>query len=509
MEEKNGSGLQKGSRMQQKQPVMLQTGKKKLYLHVLVLLLLIYLVVFVKLGNFHMRLWDESMFAVNTYEMLQNGKFFSAYFDGAPDLYNTKPLLTVWLQMISVKFFGFNELALRLPSALAAALSILALFIFMARKYDYLWAWITAMILLTSSGFITYHTARTADADSLLTLFLVMSNIYFINAITEGKRRNILWFFLFMALAFSTKMYAALLFIPAWIIILIVQRKFKVFVFNKFFSAGLAGLIILCVGPLIFREMDAPGYLRETLVKDAGRLFKVVERHQEPLTYYLDNFLLYRYATWFVLLIAGIVMTFLINAGKEKKLLGMVSLFILSYLIIITISTTKLEWYDMPLYPCFAIVASYPLFRIIRHFIPENGERSCYKIGLVCLCIFIYPYIMMVRSSQENNLNAFEKMNEASERFLCESIHEGKNLDGLKVFHCGYNGAILFYKYKLAEEGQQLEIVTNGVFQPGDQVLVSSDSLKASLVERYRFSRVDAFDNAEIIRIDSVLDRRP
>lgn len=58
-----------------------------------------------------MRWWDESMFAVNTYEMMHRGNYFSLYFDGAPDLYNTKPPLTVWLQLASVKAFGYNETA--------------------------------------------------------------------------------------------------------------------------------------------------------------------------------------------------------------------------------------------------------------------------------------------------------------------------------------------------------------------------------------------------------------
>jgi len=72
------------------------------------LFILIYLVVFLKLGSFHMRWWDESMFAVNTYEMLQNEKWFSLYFDGIPDLYNTKPTLVSWIQILFVKIFGYN-----------------------------------------------------------------------------------------------------------------------------------------------------------------------------------------------------------------------------------------------------------------------------------------------------------------------------------------------------------------------------------------------------------------
>ena len=58
----------------------------KIHYHILGIITLIYFVIFLKLDSFHMRWWDESIFAVNTYEMIHNGKFFSAYFDGRPDL---------------------------------------------------------------------------------------------------------------------------------------------------------------------------------------------------------------------------------------------------------------------------------------------------------------------------------------------------------------------------------------------------------------------------------------
>jgi 4-amino-4-deoxy-L-arabinose transferase-like glycosyltransferase len=39
-----------------------------------------YFVVFAKLGEFPFRFWDESMFAVNAYEMDKNGNYMVPYF---------------------------------------------------------------------------------------------------------------------------------------------------------------------------------------------------------------------------------------------------------------------------------------------------------------------------------------------------------------------------------------------------------------------------------------------
>lgn len=233
-------------------------SSKKNILHYSVLLFLVYLAVFIKVGAFHMRWWDESLYAVNTYEMIGNKKFFTAYFNGNIDLFNTKPPLILWVQIVFVKLLGYNELALRLPSAISAALTVILLFSFVNKRFNSVIAWFTALILLTAQGFIDFHTARTADADSLLTLLTLLSNICFINYLEKNKSIYILYFFCFLTLAFCTKMYAALLFLPAHFFILLQVKKLREFIFNRHFAIGILSFIILCAGILLLRELEAP-----------------------------------------------------------------------------------------------------------------------------------------------------------------------------------------------------------------------------------------------------------
>lgn len=479
--------------------------KSSLFLQAGALLVLTYLVVFVKLGAPHMRLWDESSFAVNAYEMMHNGKYFSAYMNGLPDLWNTKPPLMLWIQILFIKILGFNELAVRLPSAIAAAVSILALFLFMARRFSLLWAWMSSLILVTSFGFITFHTARGADADALLSCFLLFANIYFFRWLQEEKGRHLLLFFVFLTLAFATKSFAALLFGPAWGIILLQQKKFISCLFNRHFLAGLAVFVLTGAGLFVLRELDTPGFLRVVLFKDAGQLFREIEHHREPFLFYVDNFLLTRYTFWFVLLTIGLFMNLVARSGPEKSLLTVFSLLILGYLLVISLATTKLEWHDMPLYPLMAVVAAYPLYRLVQELIPPVAGRFRFIQPIALLCLFAYPFTMMVRHAQENKLNVYEKHAEASERYLAKRIQEGRDLNGIKSWHCGYIGSQLFYKYKLAERNQHMEIVDGGPFAPGDRVLLSSDSLKTELNKRYAYTQLDAYDNAALVRIERVL----
>lgn len=478
---------------------------KMKYVHFLGLLILIYLVIFLKLGSFHMRHWDESMFAVNTYEMIHNGNYFSLYFDGKPDLFNTKPPLTTWLQILSVKLFGYNELALRIPSALAASASVILVYRFMSKQFNLLWAWISALILLTSAGFIHFHTARTADSDSLLCFFILAGNLYFFKYLMEDKKKYIFLFFVFISLAFATKMYAALLFTPAYIIILMRYKKMLPFIFNRYFLAGISLFVISAIGLVLLREMDSPGYLREILFKDAGRMLTVVENHRESGTFYFDNFFSTRFSSWFLLLIIGASTAFFIEDKTVKSFLTNLTILVATYLVIITFSITKLEWYDMPLYPIISIIAAYPLYYIIQTLISDSNPKRWIQQVLIIIVVFIYPYHMMFDKSQGNRIAAGEKKQEANELYLFSRINQKNNLDKITVYYSEYTGSLLFYKYKLAELNQEIELSNTGEFHLNDKILVSNDSLIHRMHEQYTFSTIDQLENAQLVQITKVL----
>lgn len=475
------------------------------YAHLLLLSALIYFVIFLKLNDFHMRRWDESMFAINTYEMLVNGKFFSPHCYFHPDLYNTKPPLTCWLQILFVKFIGFNELALRLPSAIAAALSVILLFKFMSTVYNYTWAWLSVLILLTSTGFVGFHTARTADSDSLLTFFLLAANLQFIHYLLNSKRQHIFFFMLSITFAFAAKLYAAFLFCPAYLIILIHQKKLKHFVLNKSFLYGAIVFLFSMISLMWLRELDAPGYLKVVFFRDAGRLFTSVENHGEPFFFYFNNLFTYRFSTWFILLLMGAVLSVFSDHLPEKKFLICLMILGGTYLLIISISTTKLFWYDMPLYPYLSVIAAYPIYLLLTR-LPFFLNLT-YSVPLILILMFIYPYRIMFDKAEANALEIAEKIQEGNEFYLFERCNDNRDLNGTTVFYSGYDRSLLFYKYKLAEKGQEIKLVTDPTFHVNDKVLVSDDSLKQWISDRYRYTTIDSFKHAWLLQLTERIEK--
>jgi 4-amino-4-deoxy-L-arabinose transferase-like glycosyltransferase len=447
-----------------------------------------------------MRWWDESMYAVNTYEMAHNGHFFSLYFNGVPDISNSKPPLTVWIQIVFVKLFGYNEVALRLPSVIAAALSILLTFGFTQRRFGWVFAWLTALVLLTSQAFIGFHSARTADSDAILTLFMLIANIYFFKFIEEEKPVRIFLFFLFVSLGFCTKLYASLLFAPAYVLILVHHKKFKNFVFNRFFLLGSFLLLIAAATVILLRNVGSPGYLHEAFYKDAGRIFRVIEGHKHSWEFYIDNLIFTRYSFWFMTMVLGIFLIVLNRKEDQERFYVNILLLICSYFVIISISITKLEWYDVPLFPYFAIVSAYAIKTVLETRINLTVLNNVTVLALIV--IFIYPYCLMFRKSQANTIQNEIKKLEANERFLFLRSNGKSNLDGVKVYHNTWEGSLLFYKYKFLEKGERINLVRTPDFNLKDKVLLSNDSLYSVVTSKYKIKLLEKDNNARLLEIE-------
>ena len=94
------------------------------------LLIFSYFPLFLNLDVLPIVLWDESRLALSALEMNENNDYLIAHFQNMPDMWNTKPPLMIWIQVMMLKIFGTNELAIRLSSAIAGLLTVLSIYFF-------------------------------------------------------------------------------------------------------------------------------------------------------------------------------------------------------------------------------------------------------------------------------------------------------------------------------------------------------------------------------------------
>jgi 4-amino-4-deoxy-L-arabinose transferase-like glycosyltransferase len=150
---------------------------------------------------------DEGAFSEATREMLERGDFVSTWLNGQPRF--DKPILTYWLQALSVTLFGMQEFAFRLPSALAGLGWVCAIFVFTRQQTDRATGYAAALIAATTLGVGVI--GRGATADALLNLFLALAMFDIYRYLDDPQPRYRRRAFLWIALGVLTKGPIALL----------------------------------------------------------------------------------------------------------------------------------------------------------------------------------------------------------------------------------------------------------------------------------------------------------
>ncbi len=452
------------------------------------LLIVIYFVFFQHLDSFHIRNWDESMYAVNAYEMDKNGQFITPYFKNLPDLWNSKPPFLLWLQVVFIKLIGFNELAIRLPSAIASCISAYVLYFFLKKRSDIYLAISVCLVFITSSGVCTFHTGRTGDADSLLSLFILLSLLSFYKILFENNIKSMLYFFAYLTLAFLTKSVAALLFLPGLIIATFYFKKVGLFLTEKYFYAGLFVFLSSVISFIYLREMNNPGYFNYLISVDLGRVGSVVESHNEPFDFYLNNLFFYRF-TYFLFVLPGV---FLLYINNRTKLISVYVLsLIVTYFLIISISVTKLEWYDLPLFPIVSFCSGYVIYVLIKQLHSKTNNKRL-VLGAY-LIFFILPTYFAIRQSFKNEIPTGEKQLE----ILSEYAFKNKNNNELNntLFYTNvFERPLYFYKYYINTKNADFNI-TNELndINIHSIVIVANDTLKNRLNKKFKTQVISTY----------------
>ena len=128
----------------------------ELCLIVIALLGVVYFSLFYKLATGSLNIWDEARVAVSALEMSQTGNWLIPTYDFKPDMWSVKPPLMVILEAIAMKWVGFNELAVRLPGAIAAFATLALLFWFSVKQLNSLLVGFCSVLFLsTSPGYVS------------------------------------------------------------------------------------------------------------------------------------------------------------------------------------------------------------------------------------------------------------------------------------------------------------------------------------------------------------------
>jgi 4-amino-4-deoxy-L-arabinose transferase-like glycosyltransferase len=468
--------------------------------------LLVYFPVFLHLEKPVFRVWDESRIASNTIEMSENGDLLIPHYNGEPDLWNTKPPLLIWSQLIFYKIFGYGELAFRLPSGLAALFTCLGIIFFSLRYLKSYWfGMIAILLLITSEGYIGFHVVRTGDYDSMLTMFMFLYSVSFFMFIRSGDRKFWYSFLFLMVLAVLTKGVQGLLFLPGLATYIILRYKEFKDSFRFVFLTFTGGLIIASAYYLI-REYVHPGYLEIVWNNElGGRYLQTLEGHRHNFWYYYYNFINYRFEHWYWIIAVGMFMGFMSRSQKIREVTIFSTIVAITYWLIISFSKTKLEWYDAPMYPMMSMISAigiYQVFNLIR----ESKIMHIFHQKLILHYIFIF---ILFYFPYEEIVSRFywHKENQWNERFYTLSYTLKKSIeapDGLYAYKLLYDrhGAHLdLYLREINSVCGQMKHKDYNNLAVGDSVILNQQHIYEFIDKKYNSEIIERSGNVYRMRI--------
>jgi 4-amino-4-deoxy-L-arabinose transferase-like glycosyltransferase len=415
------------------------------------------------------------------------------YFEGQPDMWNTKPPLLIWFQALFMKLLGVNELAVRLPSALAALFTCLTLLVFSRWFLKSFWfGFIAVVVLITSHGYVNFHAARTGDYDALLTFFTTAYCLFFF-AFCETNRTKLLYFFFAgVALAALTKGITAFLFLPGLAIYSLLARQFLPLLQNKHFYAGLISCVVVVLGYYFLREAYNPGYLAAIWENEfGGRYLKANEGHEGGFWYYYNNFLAVKYAAWYLLVPAGLVLGFFHRNQRKNRITVFAALCILTFFFFISVAKTKLEWYDVPLYPFLAILTSIFLTYVFNYLQQLQWVKETLRVNiapyLFLFLVALVPYRRILDITFKPKENGGDVEFYEIGYFLKDALKGKQDVNGQFLLYEGYNAHNRFYVKALQDKGIKIDLKDWQNLNPNDVVIVPQASLKQYLTDHYTF----------------------
>jgi dolichol-phosphate mannosyltransferase len=330
---------------------------------------------------------DEGRYAEVVREMVSGGDWLVPRLNDAP--FYDKPPLFYWLVAGSYRLFGVNEWAARAVPALAAWLTVLAVFGFGRRLAGTRPAFLAALVLTLTAGFVLC--GRIVILDSLLTLFVTAALFAGHEAVRGGRLRRGWWAAsaACCALGVLTKgPIAAVLLVPplaahAWLVRSPARPR------PRHWAAYGALALGLAAPPYVATIVRSPQFAYHFFVDQHLVRFLMPEYHVRPFWYFLP-----------VLLVAGLpwsflalpLARFLFHRGAEARALrpawlGFLLLWAGWCVLFFSASSSKLPPYILPALPAAALLAGYYLdVALFRGLTADAPRPAVPRLAAVVLC---------------------------------------------------------------------------------------------------------------------------
>ncbi len=378
---------------------MKDTWKLKCIFLFISLLLISCYILFHNLGS--NSLWgDEAQHAIVAMNIAKTGKLYPLMHKN--NIYCEKEPLKIWITALIFKLFGINEFNARVVDASFGLLLTIVIFAFGTLIADCFFAFISALILITTPPIILSHCFRNGTQDSALVFFYSLSVILYLTFIYTDNEKFLYPAGISTFLGLLVKDIFSLT-IPAFTFLI------EIFLFKRRNIIRKKAWLFFIIFPIVsyllwlFYSFNATNGLHyKVLYNNLGLNSQKALLHRFRKSHLFYVKLLIKY--FLISIIASIIMfSFSKNSEKQKKAFIYSLSFIILYIICISIPARKIKRYIYPIFPIASLLPSIAsensykkvkfiaevliLTSIIQHFVYINNKISKTKI-VTSHCIY-------------------------------------------------------------------------------------------------------------------------
>lgn len=359
---------------------------------------------FFLLGSRSLNEPDEGRYAEIAREMIQTGDWLLPHLWYLPHL--DKPPMTYWLVAASMKIFGQNEWAVRLPVALAGIAGVFATFLLgcsLGGRRVGIWS-----ALILQSSLLYFVMSRFLTTDIFLTAFNAWAMYFFWRSWRESNLEFGNWnleFYkwhlagwVFVAFGFLTKGPVAFAIPAVSFLALIIFRRNQI-AKMRLFAALICGFVLFLAlaAPwflAVFREM--PGSANFMILgQAAGHFLGTTIKNRTGVFFYFFGILAVGLLPWTVLLGWLWRKNHWRNLDPKSKdgwlLLNVWAIFTFT---LFTFSHAKLPAYILPIFSALAVLLAWRFFAEANAL--ETALNSAHSICLVSALLLpmVFPLLM-------------------------------------------------------------------------------------------------------------------
>ncbi|MCL1854483.1 MAG: glycosyltransferase family 39 protein [Clostridia bacterium] len=368
---------------------------------------------FVKIQDHAVALYDEARHGINAYEMYQRQDGLVNTYGWKPDYVNLKPPYSFWAIMGGYALFGFNSLALRYYSALSMLLTMLIVSLWVKKRYGPMASLIALAFFLADRMVYTDHFSRAGDADALYVLLYTAGMLCMLDS-PRNIRRLYGSAFCF-GLAFMTKSYHAALIPLTCLLYLCMTRQIKKIKIKNYLLLIGFGLLPVVPWAIARYFRDGFAFLGQMFATDVVERTTVIQ--SDDLLFYFKELTASPISIMGFLLCGGLLFSRWasrnaddLRASPDERTSGAIGLALWVFIppVLFTFFSFKVWWYAFPSFPGLYAAGGIAAAALYRSISPKRLARASAAVAVMVL--LVYTGINLVRILNTQNTNTYQRV---------------------------------------------------------------------------------------------------